>query len=234
VTPYLVWLCQASVRNGNGAALHERPVAVRQEGGTFSVVEPGVILDLAPVEVAPPLPASLASMAGPGQAVRVAAAELQAGYLPGVQAEQQREVSIIREAVERSLSDVTARLQEDLDRQYDQEAAGRDMRIAIQTTSRRIDDATQELRTRREELRRRAMVTPTRRRSSVLQPWCPIRGRGRSSRRECTAVDRRAIELAAMRYAEAFERRPRPRAGRRLGAGCGTVVGLAALVWATS
>src|SRR5581483_1725685 len=67
--PYLVWLLEAAVVNGEGQVVHRRLLALRQRGEIFEAVAPGVILDLLPGDTAPPIPQGLRARANTDAAI---------------------------------------------------------------------------------------------------------------------------------------------------------------------
>jgi superfamily II DNA or RNA helicase len=167
--PYLVWLIEASVANGAQEVVHKRLLALRQRGPStgsgqvhFEAVAPGVLLDLPPSDTAPAIPASLSQAADANQAIAAATEFYAEEYLAEVTVEQDRQVEIVRQAIEQSFQDSITDLQARLERQQVDEAKGKDMRLAIQTTNSLIDAQTRELKERRELLgRRRATVIQT-------------------------------------------------------------------------
>ena len=150
--PYLVWLLQAGVVNGANEVVHGRLLALRQTGDRFEPVAPGVLLDLPPADVAPTAPRSLLSNASGDVAVIMASATYSSDYLAEVAAEQERQVTIVEGALQQSVNDTLIDLQQRLERQHEDQAAGKDMGIAIRTTNEQIETLTSELRTRREDL----------------------------------------------------------------------------------
>jgi superfamily II DNA or RNA helicase len=160
--PYLVWLLEASVANGAQEVVHKRLLALRQRGEDFEAVAPGVLLDLPPSDTAPSIPASLGQSANADRAIAAATGFYADEYLTEVTAEQDRQVEIVRRAIEQSFQDSFNDLQARLERQQEDEAKGKDMRLAIQTTNSLIDAQTRELRERRALLgRRQATVIQT-------------------------------------------------------------------------
>ena len=157
--PYLVWLLQGSVVNGAGEVVHSRLLALRQTGAKFDVVEPGVLLDLPPADVAPPAPDALTGLAVSDTAVAQASGAYSNQFLAEVAAEQERQASIVETALQQSVNDNLFELQQRLDRQHDDQAAGKDMGIAIRTTDEQIESLTAELRQRREDLRHRKVTS---------------------------------------------------------------------------
>ena len=103
-------------------------------------------------------------MANGDAAVATASAVYSNEYLADVAAEQERQVSIVETALQQSVSDSLSELQARLDRQHEDEAKGRDMRIAIRTTNEQIDAITTEFRGRREDLQHRNVT-------SIQTPW---------------------------------------------------------------
>ncbi|HZT06350.1 MAG TPA: helicase-related protein [Chloroflexota bacterium] len=156
--PYLLWLLEAAVVNGEGQRVHRRLVALRQRGGEFVPVSPGVLLDLPPADVAPSIPQALRASANADAAIAAASAAYAAEYLAEVTAEQQRQVDIVERALQQSAQDSLADLQAQLERQHEDQAKGKEMAIAIRTTNERIDALTSELRLRRAALERRKVT----------------------------------------------------------------------------
>ncbi|MCA9831547.1 MAG: DUF3883 domain-containing protein [Dehalococcoidia bacterium] len=156
---YLVWLLEVAARNGMGTEVHRRLLGLRQSGEAFDAVEPGVLLDLTPSDTAPVAPDNIRTLADADRA-RSEAGKLYAyEYLARVREQQEREVDIVSKALESSLADQLAHLQADLERQNEQKEAGRDMDIAIRTTSLRIDDLLAERDLRRKDLAHRRVVS---------------------------------------------------------------------------
>jgi hypothetical protein len=153
--PYLVWLLEASVANGAQEVVHRRLLALRQRGADFEAVAPGVLLDLPPSDTAPSIPASLSEAAESDRAIAAATSFYAEEYLAEVTKEQERQVEIVQRAFEQSHQDNVNDLQARLERQQEDEAKGKDMRIAIQTTNSLLDALDRDLRERRELLRRR-------------------------------------------------------------------------------
>ena len=157
--PYLVWLLQAGVVNGANEVVHGRLLALRQTGDQFEAVEPGVLLDLPPAEVAPLAPGALRDLADADTAVATASAAYSNQYLAEVTAEQVRQVNILEGALQQSANDSLSEMQMRLERQHEDQAAGKDMGIAIRTTNEQIETLTADLRTRRSELERRKVTS---------------------------------------------------------------------------
>jgi len=202
--PYLVWLLEAAVVNGENEIVHRRLLALRQRGDTFEAVTPGVLLDLPPAETAPVAPESLRSWADGDAAVAEATTIYTRDYLDEVKTEQERRASIIEEALQRSVSDNLVALQSQLERQHEDEAAGKDMRIAIHTTNEQIGSLTEELRQRRRTLQRRKVVsiqTPR-----VVGVAAVIPGPVPKVQEEGKGGDNTTVEMAAMKVAMDYER----------------------------
>ena len=157
--PYLTWLLQTGVVNGANEIVHSRLLSLRQTDDQFETVEPGVLLDLPPAEVAPPVPATLRDLADADTAVAAASVNYSNQYLAEVTAEQERQVDIVEGALQKSVSDSLSELQTRLERQHEDQVAGKDMGIAIRTTNEQIETLTSELRARRDELRHRKVTS---------------------------------------------------------------------------
>ena len=201
--PYLVWLLEVAVVNGVGEDVHGRLLALRQRGAEFDPITPGVLLDLPPSEVAPAVPDSLRSMADDDKVVAAASGLYSEEYLAGVTAEQERQVSIVEGALQQSVNDKLTELQAQLERQYDEEAKGRDMRIAIRTTNEQIESLTTDLKRRRDELQRRRVTSI--RTPRVVGVAAVIPGPVPRVREEGLGGDNRMVEMAAMRVAMDYE-----------------------------
>ena len=203
--PYLVWLLQAGVVNGANELVHGRLLALRQTGDRFEAVAPGVLLDLPPAEVAPAAPRAILAQANGDAAVTVASATYSNEYLAEVTAEQERQVAILEGALQQSVNDTLAELQQRLERQHEDQAGGKDMGIAIRTTNEQIETLTSELRTRREDLQRRKVTSIQTPRvvgvAAVIPgpvPRVMEEGRG--------GGDNTTVEMAAMQVAMEHER----------------------------
>ena len=157
--PYLVWLLQASVVNGANEEVHGRLLALRQVGDRFEAVAPGILLDLPPADVVPPVPGSLRDLADGDAAVAIASSYYSNEYLAEVTAEQERQVGIVEAALQQSVNDTLSELQSRLERQLENEAQGRDMRIAIRTTNEQIENLTSDLRQRQTDLQHRKVTS---------------------------------------------------------------------------
>ena len=157
--PYLVWLLEAAVVNGVGEEVHRRLLALRQRGVEFERVEPGVLLDLPPSNTVPVAPQALTGLADGDSAVAAASSFYSNDYITEVTAEQERQVGIVESALQKSVNDNLTELQARLDRQHEDEAKGRDMRIAVRTTNEQIETLTGEFKRRREELQRRKVAS---------------------------------------------------------------------------
>lgn len=198
--PYLVWLLQAGVVNGSNEIVHERLLALRQKADEFEAVAPGVLLDLPPADTAPPLPDVLRGSADADAAVVWASSIYSAEYLSEVTSEQERRVAIVENALQQSVNDTMVQLQSRLQRQHEDQAKGRDMRIAIRTTNMELDSLTAELRRRREGLQHQRVTSIQTPRvvgvaAVIPGPVPKVLEEGRSG------GDMTAIELAAMRVA---------------------------------
>lgn len=157
--PYLVWLLEAAVVNGNSEEVHRRLLALRQRGERFEPVAPGLVLDLTPAETAPPVPASLKGIADPEKAVTAATAHYSGRYLEEVTSEQERRAAVVERALQQSIADSLDRLQGRLERQHTEQAKGKEMAIAIRTTNAEIDALTTALERRRADLARRRVTS---------------------------------------------------------------------------
>ena len=202
--PYLVWLLEAGVVNGANEEVHRRLLALRQTGGGFDAVEPGILLDLPPDDTAPSVPATLSNMADGDEAVAHATAVYSAQYLAEVTAEQERQTGIVEAALQQSVNDSLTDLQARLDRQYEDQAAGKDMGIAIRTTNEQIETLTSELRHRQADLQRRKVTSIQTPRvvgvAAVIPAIVPrVMEEGRGG-------DNTAVEMAAMQVAMDHER----------------------------
>ena len=190
--------------NGENEVVHRRLLALRQRGDAFERITPGVLLDLPPAETAPPVPDGLRSGADADAAVAEASAIYTHDYLKEVSDEQKRRANIVQEALQRSIDDNLSVLQSQLERQHEDEAAGKDMRIAIHTTNEQIDSLTNDLRRRRQELERRKVVsiqTPR-----VVGVAAAIPGPVPRVLEEGRGGDNTTVEMAAMQVAMAYER----------------------------
>jgi hypothetical protein len=142
----------------NSGGFHERPETRGQGSQIFEPVAPGAILDLFPSETAPSVPQGLRVRADAEAAIAAASSHYTGQYLAEVSAEQERQVGIVEKALQQSVNDNLVELQARLERQHEDLARGKDMRLAIQTTNEQIDTLTGELQARREALAR-ARVT---------------------------------------------------------------------------
>ncbi|MGD0766041.1 MAG: helicase-related protein [Dehalococcoidia bacterium] len=199
--PYLVWLVEAAVANGEDEVVHRRLLALRQRGDQFEPVEPGLLLDLPPAESAPAIPEELRDRAVAEKAIAAASAFYAGSYLDEVTKEQQRQVEIIERALQQSVNDSLTELQTKLERQQDDEAKGKDMAIAIRTTNEQIDALTAELKARRESLKRRRVTSI--RTPRVVGVAAVIRG---PVPHVMEGGDKTAIEQAGMKKAMDYER----------------------------
>ena len=218
--PCLVWLLEAGVVNGENEVVHRRLLALRQRGEAFEAVTPGVLLDLPPAETAPAAPESLRALAAGGAAVAEASAIYAREYIDEVGAEQARRAAIVEEALQRSVDDNLSALQSQLERQHKDEAAGKDMGIAIRTTNEQIDGLTGDLHRRRRELARRRTVsiqTPR-----VVGVAAVVPGPVPRVLEEGQGGDNTTVELAAMKVAMDHERAQgrNPVDVSRTGVGC--------------
>ena len=218
--PYLVWLLEAAVVNGVGEEVHGRLLALRQRGTDFEPITPGVLLDLPPSEVAPAAPDSVRSMADDDQAVAAASRLYSEEYLAEVTAEQERQADIVEGALQQSVNDNLLELQSRLERQHDDEAGGRDMRIAIRTTNEQIESLTTDLKLRRDELRRKRVTSI--RTPRVVGVAAVIPGPVPRVREEGRGGDNRTVEMAAMQVAMDYEHAQgrTPRDVSKTGVGC--------------
>ena len=203
--PYLVWLLEAAVRNGLGEEVHRRLLALRQRGDEFEPVQPGVLLDLPPSEAVPAVPGALRDIARDDAAVAEASAVYANEYLAEVTKEQERQVGIMEQALQNSIDDSLSSLQQRLERQHEDEAKGKDMRIAIRTTNEQIDALTAGLKQRREDLKRRRVTSVETPRvvgvAAVIPGPVP-----RVAEQGQRGGDNTAVETAAMRVAMEYER----------------------------
>ena len=202
--PYLVWLLQAGVVNGANEVVHGRLLALRQTRDKFEAVAPGVLLDLPPADVPPPMPEILRSMANGDAAVATASSLYSNEYLAEVTAEQERQAEIVGRALQRSVDDSLSELQQRLDRQHNDQDGGKDMGIAIRTTNEQLDNLTAELRARRSELQHRRVTsiqTPR-----VVGVAAVIPGPVPRVMEEGGGGDNTTVEMAAMRVAMDYER----------------------------
>ena len=202
--PYLVWLLQAGVVNGANETVHERMLALRQTGGDFDAVTPGLLLDLPPGEVAPALPDTLRGLVDDDVAVAWASTLYSSDYLAEVATEQERRVGIVEGALQQSVNDTLEELQLRLERQHEAQTGGRDMGIAIRTTNQEIESLTAEFRRRREDLQRQKVTSIQTPRvvgvAAVIPGPVPrVREEGRSG------GDHTSVEMAAMKVATDHE-----------------------------
>ena len=218
--PYLVWLLDVAVVNGVGEEVHGRLLALRQRGSDFAPITPGVLLDLPPSEVAPAAPDSLRGWADGEAAVAEASRFYSEEYLAEVTTEQERQAGIVERALQQSANDNLSELQRRLERQHDDEAKGRDMRIAIRTTNEQIEALTSDLRRRRDELQRRRVTSI--RTPRVVGVAAVIPGPVPRVREEGRGGDNTTVEMAAMRVAMEYETAQgrTPRDVSKTGVGC--------------
>ena len=203
--PYLVWLLEAAVRNGLGEEVHRRLLALRQRGNEFEPVQPGVLLDLPPSDAVPTVPGALRDIALDDAAVAEASAVYANEYMVEVAKEQERQVGIMERALQNSIDDSLSNLQQRLERQHEDEAKGKDMRIAIRSTNEQIDTLTAGLRQRREDLKRRKVTSVETPRvvgvAAVIPGPVP-----RVAEQGLRGGDNTAVETAAMQVAMEYER----------------------------
>ena len=201
--PYLVWLLEAGAINGERETVHRRLLALRQVNGTFEQVSPGVLLDLPPADTAPLAPQGLVAGADPEAAISAANGYYTGDYYREVSVEQERRVEIVEQALRQSVGEELDRLQQQLERQYADAERGRDMRLALQTTNREIEELTTDLERRRMSLARQQVISIETPRvvgvAAVIPGITPkVWGRG---------GDQSETELAAMAVAAEYERR---------------------------
>ena len=126
-------------------------------------------------------------------------------YLAEVTNEQERQVEIMEQALQNSIDDSLSSLQQRLERQHEDEAKGKDMRIAIRTTNEQIDALTAGLRQRREDLKRRRVTSVETPRvvgvAAVIPGPVP-----RVAEQGQRGGDNTAVETAAMQVAMEYER----------------------------
>ena len=167
-------------------------------------MQPGVLLDLPPSDAVPVVPGALRDMARDDAAVAEASAVYANEYLAEVTREQERQVEIMEQALQNSIDDSLSSLQQRLERQHEDEAKGKDMRIAIRTTNEQIDALTAGLRQRREDLKRRRVTsveTPRVVGVAAIIPGPVPRVTEQGQR----GGDNTAVESAAMRVAMEYE-----------------------------
>ncbi|MCY3957105.1 MAG: helicase-related protein [Chloroflexi bacterium] len=194
---YLVWLLEAAVVNGRGDIVHRRLLALRQRGNEFETVAPGVLLDLPPSSVSPPAPAKLLDAADSDAAVSAATRSYTREYLDEVTTEQVRQACIVEIAIQKSANENLAHLQQRLERQHEDEANGKDMRIAIRSTNDQIERLTTELRDRRTDLQRSkvtSLQTPR-----VIGVAAIIPAPAHRVAEHASGGDYTAVEMAAMK-----------------------------------
>ena len=218
--PYLVWLLEVAVVNGIGEEVHGRLLALRQRRDDFEPITPGVLLDLPPSDVAPAVPEMLKDLAEADRAVAAASRLYSDEYLAEVTAEQERQAGIVERALQQSANDNLSDLQTRLERQHDDEAKGRDMRIAIRTTNEQIETLTADLRRRREEVQRRRVTSI--RTPRIVGVAAVIPGPVPRVREEGRGGDNTTVEMAAMRVALEYERGQErtPKDVSKTGVGC--------------
>ena len=203
--PYLVWLLEAAVVNGEAEVVHKRLLALRQRDGQFEPVAPGLLLDLPPSETVPVVPESLRALANGDAAVSAASGYYADEYLAEVAAEQERRVAVMEKALQQSVNDTLTELQARLERQHEDAARGKDMALAIRTTNEQIDALTGELKARRAALERRRVTsiqTPR-----VVGVAAVVPGPVPAAVERGGGGDQSAVDQAAMRVAMDYERR---------------------------
>ncbi len=171
--PYLVWLLEAAVVNGEGQMVHKRLLGLRQRGQQYEGVSPALLLDLPPSDTPPAMPQGLRAVASGEAAVAAASSRYAAQYLGEVTAEQERQAAIVEKALQQSVNESLVKLQERLDRQHEDAAKGKDMALAIRTTNEQIDAMTAELQARRNALARRRVHQLARRPERPSVPHLP-------------------------------------------------------------
>ena len=218
--PYLVWLLEAAVVNGEDEEVHRRLLALRQRDDEFERVTPGVLLDLPPANAAPSIPESLKAIADGDAAIARASDLYTAEYLTEVTGEQERRAGIVEEALQRSVNDNLSTLQQQLERQHDDQASGKDMGIAIRTTNQQIDNLTEGLRSRRQSLSRQKVTSI--RTPRVVGVAAVIPGPVPKVMEEGAGGDNTTVELAAMDVAMDYERSQgrEPEDVSKTGVGC--------------
>ena len=163
-----------------------------------------MLLDLPPSDVAPAVPEALRALANGDAAVAAASSFYANEYLVEVADEQERQVGIVEGALQQSVNDNLSDLQLRLERQHDDEAKGKDMRLAIRTTNEQIETLTVELKQRREDLQRRKVtVIQTPRVAGVA---AVIPGPVPRAVEEGRGGDNTTVEMAAMQVAMEYER----------------------------
>ena len=204
--PSLVWLLEAAVVNGQGEIVHRRMLGLRQTAaGAYQPVSPGVVLDLAPEEPAPTVPAALRALADPDAAIE-AAGNLYAGdYRDEVAREQERRAEIVERAMSQSTADGLARLQAQLERQFADQERGKEMGIAIRNTNAEIERLTAALERRRAELSHSRNVSIATPRVVGVAAVVPDDRPKPKVQLDRSGGDQRAVEHAAMAHAMAFE-----------------------------
>ena len=203
--PYLVWLLEAAVVNGEGEVVHKRLLALRQRGDAFEPVSPGVLLDLPPAETAPSVPRELSALANRDAAIAAASGLYAGEYLAEVTAEQERRVQIVEKALQQSINDNLTDLQARLERQHADAGQGKDMALAIRTTNDQIDALTSDLKERRQSLERRRVTAIQSPRVVGIAAVVP----GPVPKVVETGAgggDRTAVEMAAMDFVMSYER----------------------------
>jgi superfamily II DNA or RNA helicase len=205
LAPYLVWLLETAVVNGEGQVVHKRLLALRQRGERFEPVSPGAVLDLPPSETAPVVFQGLRALANHDAAISAASSYYADEYLAEVTERQERQAAIVERALQQSVNDSLTELQNRLERQHEDAAKGKDMALAIRTTNDQIDALTQELKTRRESLGRQRVTSIQTPRvvgvAAVIPGPVP-----RAKEVGPAGGDKSAVETAAMRVALEYER----------------------------
>ena len=203
--PYLIWLLEAAVVNGEGEVVHKRLLALRQRSEAFEPVSPGAVLDLPPSDTAPVVAPGLRALADGDAAINAASSYYAGEYLAEVTAQQERIVEIMERALNQSIHDNLTQLQAQLERQHEDAAKGRDMGIAIRTTNEQIDALTSELQSRRAQLARRrvtAIESPHVVGVAAVLPG-PVPA---EHEKKIAGGDKTPSELAAMKVAMVYER----------------------------
>ncbi|HLA13746.1 MAG TPA: helicase-related protein, partial [Gemmatimonadaceae bacterium] len=203
--PYLIWLLEAAVVNGESEVVHKRLLALRQRGEVFEPVSPGTVLDLPPGDIAPVVSPGLRALAEGDAAINAASSYYAGEYLAEVTAQQERIVDIMERALQQSIHDNLTQLQAQLDRQHADAEKGRDMGIAIRTTNEQIDALTTELQSRRAQLARRrvtAIQSPHVVGVAAVLPG-PVPA---EHEKKLAGGDKTPSELAAMKVAIDYER----------------------------
>jgi hypothetical protein len=209
--PSLIWLLEAAVVNGEGETIHMRLMALRQRGGVFEPISPGVILDLEPAEAAVAMPLDLRERANPDAAIAAASNYYADQYLTEMVTNQLRKIDIVQDALQRSVEDRLSDLQIRLDRQLANQERGKDMALAIRITNQEIDDLTARLESRRESLGRQAVLSIATPQvvgvAAVLLVDLPRPAAWAQSGGDRSAVERAAMQVA-LEHEQAAGRQP--------------------------